>query len=75
MAARAAQGDASGAAIAAELASRMYGLQVLRRQLQDISHNVTRFLVIGDVDIEEPSGATDYKTSLLLVLPDEAGCL
>lgn len=73
-AARAAQGDAEGAAIAAGLAARMYGLAVLREKLQDVAENVTRFLVIGDAPPPPPTGQGD-KTSVLLVLPDSAGAL
>ncbi len=74
-AARAAQGDATGAAIAAELAARLYGLAVLRKRLQDVSENITRFLVISGSEQEAPVPDTDYKTSVVLALPDEPGCL
>ncbi|HET6610711.1 MAG TPA: prephenate dehydratase [Kofleriaceae bacterium] len=79
-AARAAREDAGGAAIAAELASRIYGLSVLRRGLQDVADNVTRFLVISDLEPPPPVTADDGagspdKTSVVLALPDEPGCL
>jgi chorismate mutase/prephenate dehydratase len=74
-AARSALGDPGGAAIAASLAARMYGLNVLREKLQDVSENVTRFLVLGSGEQESRSGDFDYKTSLVLALPDEPGCL
>jgi chorismate mutase/prephenate dehydratase len=78
-AARRAAEDPQGAAIAAELAARIHRLEVLREKLQDQGHNVTRFLVIGRAGTEvpvPPSGVTDqYKSTLLLSLPDSAGAL
>lgn len=73
-AARAAKGDAAGAAVSAALAARMYGLNVLRRNLQDQKDNVTRFLVVGREGV--PVGTSDgVKTSLLMTLPDTPGAL
>ena len=73
-AARAAKDDATGAAVSAELAARMYGLSVLRRNLQDHHGNVTRFLVVGQEAM--PVGdSTGVKTSLLMTLPDKPGAL
>ena len=76
-AARSAAGDDGGAAIGAELASKMYGLSVLRTKLQDMAENVTRFLVLGPGGEAPPAERAegDYKTSLLLSLPDRAGAL
>ena len=55
-AARSAHSDAAGAAIAAELAARVYNLEILRQPIQDKSDNATRFLVIGR---HEPALSTD----------------
>jgi chorismate mutase / prephenate dehydratase len=77
-AARRAQEDPRGAAIAAELAARTWRLEVLRRSLQDVAVNVTRFLVIGKRPQDPPAAAVageNYKTTLLLALPDQAGSL
>jgi len=73
-AARAAQTDHTGAAVASELAAKLYDLRVLRRQLQDIGDNRTRFLVVGPDDSAPPPSGDD-KTSVLLVLRDEPGVL
>src|SRR4029077_10097363 len=72
--ARLAHDDARGAAVAAEIAGRLYDLRVprprlyalvvLRRNIEDSPHNMTRFLVIGRRQAE-PTGRD--KTSLLLV--------
>jgi chorismate mutase/prephenate dehydratase len=52
----------------------MYGLNILRRNLQDHDGNVTRFLVIGKEAM--PVGNSDgVKTSLLMTLPDKPGAL
>jgi chorismate mutase/prephenate dehydratase len=75
-AARAALADPHGAAIAAELAARLYGLTVLRERVQDAADNTTRFLAIGRPGELGPRVAgADYKTSVLLVLPDTPGSL
>jgi chorismate mutase/prephenate dehydratase len=78
-AAQSAAGDTEGAAIAAELASRMYGLKILRNKLQDVAENATRFLVVGRDGAPPPlAGSAEtggFKTSLLLSLPDRAGAL
>jgi chorismate mutase/prephenate dehydratase len=72
-AARAVHGDAGGAAIASEFAAPLYDLQVLRRGLQDVPDNHTRFLVLGKT--EPPPATGDDKTSVLMALRDEAGIL
>jgi chorismate mutase/prephenate dehydratase len=64
--------DGAAAAIASELASRIYGLPVLRERVEDAARNVTRFLVIG----HRPPGPTGRdKTSILLSIKDEVGAL
>ncbi|HEU5059398.1 MAG TPA: prephenate dehydratase [Kofleriaceae bacterium] len=75
-AARAALADHHGAAIAGELAARLYGLSVLREKMQDAPDNTTRFLAIGRPGEPAPRVAgAEYKTSVLLVLPDTPGSL
>ena len=71
-AARLALDDGKGAAVASDLAAKLYGLHVVRRKIQDLSHNMTRFLVLGRQQAE-PTGRD--KTSLLLVTRDEPGIL
>ena len=70
--ARLAHDDARGAAVAAEIAARLYDLTVVRRNIEDSSHNMTRFLVVGR-EQAEPTGRD--KTSMLLVTRDEPGIL
>jgi chorismate mutase/prephenate dehydratase len=64
--------DGAAAAIASELAGRVYGLPVLRERIEDVARNVTRFLIIGRRAIG-PTGRD--KTSLLLSIKDEVGAL
>lgn len=80
-AAQSAASDPGSAAISAELASRIYGLAVLRQKLQDVSENITRFLVVAKKDsplVAATAGGAEtdqFKTSLVLSLPDRPGCL
>ena len=71
-AARSAHGDAHGAAVASEMAAKLYDLQVLKRNIEDLTQNVTRFLVLGRQQAE-PTG--NDKTSVLLTTRDEPGIL
>jgi chorismate mutase/prephenate dehydratase len=71
-AAELAAGDATIAAIASELAGRMYGVPTLRARIEDNRNNATRFLVIG----RQPVGATGRdKTSILFAMRNEPGML
>ncbi len=64
--------EPTAAAIASELAARLHGLPILRSRIEDVSFNMTRFLVIS----KRPATATARdKTSLLLSIRDEVGAL
>jgi chorismate mutase/prephenate dehydratase len=68
MAAEEQNASAIGSAIAAEL----YGLKVIRENIEDISNNITRFFVIG----KEDSRPTDEdKTAILFSTAHKAGAL
>jgi chorismate mutase / prephenate dehydratase len=68
------EGDPTVAAIASEEAGRRYGLQVLRRNVEDQSNNYTRFLIVAKrpsrVDVRIPC-----KTSLVMSTSHEEGAL
>ncbi len=50
-------GDRTRAAIATRLAAEIYGLQVLRENIEDADHNTTRFLALSrEPDDAEPDG-------------------
>ncbi len=60
------------AVIASCLAAQRYGLEVLARDIQDRSWNITRFFVIG----QEPTPpAPRAKTSLVFAVPHRPGAL
>lgn len=59
-------------AIASERAAQVFGLEILKAEIQDFSDNITRFLVISrtadpDLDVD--------KTTVVFSLPNEPGAL
>jgi chorismate mutase/prephenate dehydratase len=64
--------DADAAAIASELASRLYGLKFIEKNIEDNKYNVTRFLVITK---EFPAKSGADKTSIMFSLKDKPGAL
>ena len=52
------------AAIASSLAAEIYGLKVLRRNLQNSADNYTRFLAVARKPLAKTAGAKGFKTSL-----------
>jgi chorismate mutase / prephenate dehydratase len=71
-AAELAAADPTVAAIASEMAGRLYGVPVLRRRIEDNRQNTTRFLVIGR-HTTGPSGRD--KTSIVFAMPNQPGAL
>ncbi len=64
--------DPSVAAIASELAAKIYDLHFVERHIEDSRSNFTRFLVIG----KEPTPRTGHdKTSIMFSIKDRAGAL
>jgi len=64
--------DASVAAIAGDMAARLYNLKILAAGIEDERNNTTRFLIIGK-DSYAASG--DDKTTVMLSAPNKAGSL
>lgn len=60
------------AAIASYVAAKVYGLNILKSDIQDIKHNTTRFLVIAQED-SPPTGHD--RTSLVFSIRDKVGAL
>lgn len=64
--------DEEAAAIASELAARVYDLQFVERHIEDNKNNYTRFLVIAK---DYPSRTGKDKTSILFSVKDRPGAL
>ena len=60
------------AAIASKLASTLYNLPIVEAGIEDLAHNVTRFLVMGR-EIPPPTGKD--KTSVVVSIKDKVGAL
>lgn len=60
------------AAIASSLAAKVYEVPILQANIEDVSHNATRFLVISDQDVP-PTG--NDRTSILFSIKDKVGAL
>ena len=59
-------------ALASERAAQVFGLEILKAEVQDFSDNITRFLVISRV--ADPDPLVD-KTTVVFSLPNEPGAL
>ncbi len=64
--------DSSAGAIASSLAARLYGLKVVKSQIEDYFHNYTRFLVLGRQSAERTG---KDKTSILFSISHAPGTL
>ena len=64
--------DINTAVIASKQAAHIYELQIVESKIEDISGNITRFLVIGK-DLPEPSG--NDKTSIMFAVSHIPGAL
>ncbi len=67
-----AQKEPGSAAIASEVASYVYGLNIIARNIQDQKNNFTRFLIIGK-SITKPTGKD--KTSIIMGVKNQTGAL
>jgi len=59
------RGGVEDAAIASELAAEIYGLEILRRNVEDESHNTTRFYVMSRTPLSPPYGEGHWVTSFV----------
>jgi chorismate mutase/prephenate dehydratase len=64
--------EKNAACIASLLAAKEYGLKVIARGIEDIPHNITKFLVIGKFE-SEPT--REDKTSIMFSIKDRIGAL
>ncbi|MFC6695877.1 prephenate dehydratase [Nocardioides daphniae] len=58
-------GDTSQAALAPPLAAEIYGLDVLRTEVEDEDHNTTRFVVLSRDYVKAPQGNGPVVTSFI----------
>jgi prephenate dehydratase len=66
------RGDPGSAAIGTKRAAEIYGLNVIKENIQDLGNNITRFIVLGR-DIQSQTG--NDKTSLIFELENKPGAL
>jgi chorismate mutase/prephenate dehydratase len=64
--------DETAAAISSELSATLYGLQIVKKKIEDNANNFTRFLVVGS---RNPAPCGHDKTSLMFSVKDEPGIL
>jgi chorismate mutase/prephenate dehydratase len=72
LAAKMAKDDPTGAALGSRFLAETLGLKLLREDIEDEPHNVTRFLVVGN---SEPRPTGNDKTTLLFFLGHRPGAL
>jgi chorismate mutase/prephenate dehydratase len=71
-AAQRASKEDGAAAIASKLAATLYDLPIVAEGIEDLPHNMTRFLVIGR---EFPPATGRDKTSMVVSIKDKVGAL
>ena len=71
-AAEVASQDDDAAAIASELAAKVYNLQFVEKSIEDNKHNFTRFLIISKTS---PVKSGKDKTSIMFSIKDKPGAL
>ena len=59
------KGDKSVAAIASRFAAEVYGLSILASNIEDASHNTTRFLVVARQPVEPAAEVEKVKTTFV----------
>lgn len=69
-------GSMHDAAVASEIAGEIYGLKVLKADIEDASHNTTRFLVMRpEGDRPAYQAGTNYMTSFIFQVRNVPGAL
>lgn len=68
--------DCAAAAIASKRSANAYGLHMLMSNIQDLSHNRTRFVVLADECEQQPfPGDSEACTSIVVSVPNRPGAL
>lgn len=63
--------DRSIAAIGTKLAAQLYGLDILAPHIQDHDNNFTRFILIGNGELELKKKSEMMKTTIIVTLPED----
>ncbi len=71
-AAQMAAAEPGAAAIGSTVAAELYGLKIVCENIEDITHNITRFLVVGREDAKRTG---EDKTAILFSTAHKAGAL
>ncbi|MDZ4792261.1 MAG: prephenate dehydratase [Hyphomicrobiales bacterium] len=69
------EGDPTRAAIASKLAAQIYGLDVLKENIEDAAHNTTRFLVLANAPREIEPGNGPLLTTFVFRVRNIAAAL
>ena len=64
--------EKGAACIASHLAAKVYDMKIIKKDIEDLAHNITRFLVIANNDVP-PTGKD--QTSILFSIKDRVGAL
>jgi prephenate dehydratase len=59
------EGDIAKAAIASRLAAEIYGLDILKADIEDAAHNTTRFLILAKEPVIPPAGNGPVLTTFI----------
>ncbi len=62
------KGDPTSAAIASKLAAEIYGLEILKPDVEDAPHNMTRFLIVGGEPDDPPNDGKPVITTFLFAV-------
>ena len=58
-------GDTSMAAIASKLAAKVYGLEIVKHDIEDEAHNTTRFIILAAAPDDAEPGDKDVMTTFI----------
>jgi prephenate dehydratase len=59
------RGDLSQAALAPKIAAEIYGLDILRENVEDAAHNTTRFVILSKQDVRAKPGSARIITTFV----------
>jgi prephenate dehydratase len=69
------KGDLNKSAIASEVSAEIYEMEILRRNIESIKNNTTRFIVISKDEIKHKNPDEKYLTSIIFSVSDVPAAL